>query len=261
MTNVSKPSELDAFRTFDKNLTWHQGLIPQDELWIKILGDHGGGTFKMGFQVLNVENPNSKTNTVVFSLFSAKDTRENLRTATSRFTTEIDELRGKQWRLPDGREMHSRVFAAGDYALLSMWYGISGATAWIACPCSIGIEGKQLEEDFKQYPEIYKYLCGWESDDCHHMWVRAGRMFPHGDHITTSLTERPYYFRLAVCKPVDFDFERFLTDVNEIVEESSESVAAYAELHGVYPSTCDNLKDDEDTDTASEGSMQEPSLP
>ncbi|CAH1248791.1 Hypp8413 [Branchiostoma lanceolatum] len=37
------------------NLTWHQGLIPQDELWIKILGDHGGGTFKMTFQAILLE--------------------------------------------------------------------------------------------------------------------------------------------------------------------------------------------------------------
>ncbi|CAH1277066.1 ST8SIA1 [Branchiostoma lanceolatum] len=141
------------------NLTWHQGLIPQDELWIKILGDHGGGTFKMAFQILNVGNPNSKTNTVVFSLFSAKDTRENLRTATSRFATEIGELRGKQWRLPDGCEMHSHVFAAGDYAQLSMWYGISGAA------------GHELnaDDDTETYPclyfEVRKECLNLEADD------------------------------------------------------------------------------------------------
>ena len=33
---------------------------------IKIGGDHGVGSFKMSFQVANVENPNRKDNTVVF---------------------------------------------------------------------------------------------------------------------------------------------------------------------------------------------------
>ena len=32
------------------NLTWSNG-IPESEVWIKIGGDHGGGTFKLSFQV------------------------------------------------------------------------------------------------------------------------------------------------------------------------------------------------------------------
>ena len=38
----------------------------KNEIRIKIGGDHGGGSFKMSFQVDNVENPNRKDNTVVF---------------------------------------------------------------------------------------------------------------------------------------------------------------------------------------------------
>ena len=45
----------------------------KNEIHIKIGGDHGGGSFKMSFQVANVENPNRKDNTVVFSIFEAKD--------------------------------------------------------------------------------------------------------------------------------------------------------------------------------------------
>ncbi|XP_019616490.1 PREDICTED: uncharacterized protein LOC109464011 [Branchiostoma belcheri] len=108
-------------------LTWHEGVIPAGELWIKILGDHGGGSFKMAFQVLNKESPNSRTNTVVFNIFNAKDSRENLATGMGRFSQEIDELQGRQCRLPDGRDVQLRIFAAADYALLSSWYGISGA--------------------------------------------------------------------------------------------------------------------------------------
>ena len=38
----------------------------KNEIHIKIGGDHGVGSFKMSFQVANVENPNRKDNTVVF---------------------------------------------------------------------------------------------------------------------------------------------------------------------------------------------------
>ena len=42
-------------------LVWHTG-IPKDELWIKIGGNAGGGTFKMNFQILNTQSPNSPQN-------------------------------------------------------------------------------------------------------------------------------------------------------------------------------------------------------
>ena len=32
-------------------LTWHNGLIPESEIWIKLGGDHGGGSFKLSMQV------------------------------------------------------------------------------------------------------------------------------------------------------------------------------------------------------------------
>ena len=50
-----------------------------DEIHVKISGDHGGGSFKMSYQIANVSNPNSKENTVVFSIFEAKDSRVNLK--------------------------------------------------------------------------------------------------------------------------------------------------------------------------------------
>ncbi|CAH1242539.1 Hypp6816 [Branchiostoma lanceolatum] len=59
-------------------LTWHAGKIPEKEIWVKVGGDHGGGSFKMAFQILNKERPNSKSNTTVFCIFNAKDSRENL---------------------------------------------------------------------------------------------------------------------------------------------------------------------------------------
>ena len=48
-------------------LTWHDGTIPSDEIWLKLGGDKGGGYFKMNFQIVNTPAPNSVHNTCVFS--------------------------------------------------------------------------------------------------------------------------------------------------------------------------------------------------
>ena len=42
-------------------LTWH-GVIPEDELWLKLGGDKGHGSFKFNMQLCNVLHPNSQTN-------------------------------------------------------------------------------------------------------------------------------------------------------------------------------------------------------
>lgn len=61
-------------------LTSHGGMIQQDKLYVKLGGDHGQGSMKFAFQLANLEKPNSSKKTVVFSIFEAKDTRNNLRT-------------------------------------------------------------------------------------------------------------------------------------------------------------------------------------
>ena len=62
-------------------LTWHGGVIPEGEIWLKIGGDKGGKSVKSSFQICNTPNPNSVQNTVVFSVFQAKDTPINLHIA------------------------------------------------------------------------------------------------------------------------------------------------------------------------------------
>ena len=62
------------------------------EVHVKIVGDHGGGSFKMSYQIASVANPNSKDNKLVFSLFEAKDYRINMKTGLSRLAQQIDEL-------------------------------------------------------------------------------------------------------------------------------------------------------------------------
>ena len=50
-------------------LTWHEGYIPPSEVWLKIGGDKGGGTFKMNFHM-----------------------------ALDRFKDQVEHLHGMKWR-------------------------------------------------------------------------------------------------------------------------------------------------------------------
>lgn len=43
-------------------------------------------------KVVNIERPNSKSNTTVFSIFEAKDYRSNLKIGLSRFKSQVNEL-------------------------------------------------------------------------------------------------------------------------------------------------------------------------
>ena len=64
----------------------------KNKIHVEIGGDHGGGSFKMSLQVANVENPNRKDNTVVFSIFEAKDYRVNIKLLLEQSKTQIKEL-------------------------------------------------------------------------------------------------------------------------------------------------------------------------
>ena len=81
-------------------LTWHNGRIPQTEIWVKVGGDKGGGdSFKMKFQIVNTPTPNSVQNTCVFSFFEASDTSTNLHVALERYKAQIEALEGLKGRL------------------------------------------------------------------------------------------------------------------------------------------------------------------
>ena len=51
------------------------------ELWLKIRGDKGQGTFKLNLQLVNTSRPNSMRNTNVISVFKVGDSTTNLHTA------------------------------------------------------------------------------------------------------------------------------------------------------------------------------------
>ena len=48
---------LSCLNQYDKEnqLTWHNSTIPEDEVWVKLGGDHGGGTFKLMLQIAELE--------------------------------------------------------------------------------------------------------------------------------------------------------------------------------------------------------------
>lgn len=79
-------------------VTWHNGGIPSDEVWLKLGGDKGGGTVKLCFQHLNVSSPNAPENTCVFSIFEGPDSYTNLSIGLGRYIEAINDLQGQCWR-------------------------------------------------------------------------------------------------------------------------------------------------------------------
>ncbi len=100
---------MSQFRAYDKQQTcihtthstntlhWHPN-IPDDEIWLKIGGDKGGGSFKMNFQVVNVAHPNSPENTLYFCVFEASDTLTNLHIALDKYRDQRNSLESQTWR-------------------------------------------------------------------------------------------------------------------------------------------------------------------
>ncbi|XP_065669741.1 uncharacterized protein LOC136088822 isoform X2 [Hydra vulgaris] len=121
------------------NLIKHDG-IKNDEIHIKIGGDHGGGSFKMSYQIVNQDQPNSKSNSIVFSTFEAKDYRTNLMVGLSRYTLQVDQIQKMIWQ-----NRNVRVFMFGDYDFLCSVYGITGAIGQHCCLfCDITKKNIQL---------------------------------------------------------------------------------------------------------------------
>ncbi len=80
-------------------MTWHDDgtppkeIIPANEVWLKIRGDKGGGSFKMSTQIANVRHPNSPLNTLVFCAFEAPDTTTNLHIGLDRHRQKVDKMK------------------------------------------------------------------------------------------------------------------------------------------------------------------------
>ena len=118
---------LDTYEQ-NKQLTWHSGTIPDDEIWVKIGADHGKGSFKVCMAVANLEKPNSKSNTHLIGMAYVKDTHENLQIFMKDINTKITHLQNMRW---NGKQIV--IFLRGDYDFLCKVYGLSGPQGTYPC--------------------------------------------------------------------------------------------------------------------------------
>ena len=143
----------------DSGLSYSHDFIPDNEIWLKVGGDHGGESFKMAFQIANVQDPNAPENTVIssimeanvqhpnapentviFSIMEAKDYQGNLRLCLERFRTHISHFNKVTWR---GKKF--QIILSGDYSFLCDMYGISGASGRHCCLlCQISSDYMQI---------------------------------------------------------------------------------------------------------------------
>lgn len=73
-------------------------MIPEQEIWLKLGGDKGHGSFKLNLQLCNVNHPNSQKNTVLLSMFMAGDSTTNLDTSLNMYQEHVTELQGMDLR-------------------------------------------------------------------------------------------------------------------------------------------------------------------
>ena len=127
-----KDSVIDRLNRLNekKLLTWYNNKMPENEVWLKINGDKGGGSTKCGFQIVNRIKPNSPDNNVLFCTFEAPDNYSNLRTALAPYAEEIIVIREITW---NGKKI--RILGSGDIDFISKSEGIPGASG--TCPCYI----------------------------------------------------------------------------------------------------------------------------
>ena len=110
-------------------LTWHNGAIPEDEIWIKIGGDHGKQSLKFTMEIANTQKPNSQSNTIVIGLAEVKDTYENVKTfLDAGLLNDIHLLKSHVWR-----DKRIKLFLNGDYLFVACVYGLSGAKGKYPC--------------------------------------------------------------------------------------------------------------------------------
>ncbi|XP_071952536.1 uncharacterized protein [Antedon mediterranea] len=98
---------LDELQSLDM-LTWHNGLIPENKIWIKLGGDKGGGTYKFMLQIGNVDRPNSLKNTVTILIWEAGDCTYNLKTGMERIRNQVEDLKTLVW---NGEEIELFAFS------------------------------------------------------------------------------------------------------------------------------------------------------
>ena len=119
---------LEEYKKHGK-LTWHgEHGIPEDEIWIKLGGDHGKGSMKMCVQIANLEKPNARENTHAVAIVNAKDSNEILSEICVYLNPELKKLKKMTW---NGYKF--RIFLFGDYVFLYSIFGLSGQAGKHPC--------------------------------------------------------------------------------------------------------------------------------
>eukprot|EP00731_Ephydatia_muelleri_P032590 Em0024g134a len=213
-----------------RRLTWHEGFIPASEVWIKIGGDKGGGTFKMNFQNVSIATPNSVHNTCVFCCFAAGDSVTNLHAALDRFKDQVEHLNGMKWR-----QYTIKIFICGDFEFLSKMYGLSGASGCYPCPYCI-IHSEMMGTPLSVRGDAAQRTLETMHDD-HQRYVSAGsikrdaqkfyncisppivdipvsQVCPPGLHITLGIFTKMFNLLEAVCCNLDLELALHATDVD-----------------------------------------------
>jgi len=108
----------------------------QGEHFLMLIGDHGGGSFKLQLQNICTEKPNSPFNGILIGEMEAPDKFENLKVAFGEIAEELKEMDGRELTFErDGQQVTRtlRFFLGGDYAFLCENFGHQGASSRSFC--------------------------------------------------------------------------------------------------------------------------------
>lgn len=106
------------------------------EHYLMLIGDHGGGSFKLQLQNICTEKPNSPFNGVLIGEMEAPDKLENLKIAFGEIAEELKQMDGREISFErEGQVVRRklRFFLGGDYAFLCENFGHSGACSNYFC--------------------------------------------------------------------------------------------------------------------------------
>ena len=71
--------------------------MPKEEVWVKLGGDHGGGSLKLSLQIANTFHANAVRKTIPFLVFAAPDSVDNLATTIKPYTAQVEQLQSTMW--------------------------------------------------------------------------------------------------------------------------------------------------------------------
>jgi len=132
---------LKEYETLKEELVEYQST--HGEEFFLLLGDSGGGSFKLMLQHLNTAKPNSTHSGLIVGYMEAKDNEENLRIAFPNLQSQLDMLQDCKIDFElDGEKKTKtvRIFLGGDYEFLTLIFGHGGACSLnfcLFCPCQL----------------------------------------------------------------------------------------------------------------------------